>query len=59
MHLVCPQCSTVNRVAAEHLEREPTCGRCKTELMAPHPVALDDAELQHWVQASQPTFQAG
>jgi thioredoxin 2 len=41
-HLVCASCGTVNRVADEHLGSEPTCGRCKAELMAPHPVAIGD-----------------
>jgi len=43
MHLVCAQCGTVNRVAEEHLDREPTCGHCKAELMAAKPAALNDA----------------
>ena len=29
MHLVCAACGTVNRIAEEHLDREPTCGHCK------------------------------
>jgi thioredoxin 2 len=39
MHLVCPECGTINRVADEHLDREPTCGQCKAELMTARPVA--------------------
>jgi thioredoxin 2 len=46
MHLVCPACGTVNRVAEEHLDREPTCGHCKVALMAPQPVALDDTRVR-------------
>jgi thioredoxin 2 len=53
MHLVCPSCATVNRVAEEHLEREPTCGRCKTELMAPQPVKLDDALLPKFIERTE------
>ena len=43
MHLVCAACGTINRVAEEHLDREPTCGHCKADLMAPRPVTLNDA----------------
>ncbi len=43
MHFVCAACGTVNRVAEEHLDREPTCGQCKAELMAARPVVLNDA----------------
>jgi thioredoxin 2 len=49
MHLVCPQCSTVNRVAEERLGSEPTCGHCKAELMAPKAVALSDAVFPKFV----------
>lgn len=53
MHLVCPDCGTVNRVAEEHLEREPTCGHCKAELMAARPVALDDASFEKFVSRTE------
>jgi thioredoxin 2 len=49
MHLVCPQCGTVNRVAEEHLGSEPNCGHCKAELMAPKPVALDDTMFPKFI----------
>ncbi len=53
MHLVCPQCGTVNRIAEEHLEREPTCGRCKAELMAPRPAALGDAHFNKFIERTE------
>ena len=53
MHLVCPDCGTVNRIAEEHLDREPTCGRCKTALMAPHPVALDDTTFDKFTTRTE------
>jgi len=53
MHLVCPQCATVNRVAEQHLDREPTCGQCKAELMAPRPVALDDARFDKFISRTE------
>jgi thioredoxin 2 len=53
MHLVCAACGTVNRVAEEHLDREPTCGQCKAALMAPHPVALDDATFDKFITRTE------
>jgi thioredoxin 2 len=53
MHLVCAECGSVNRVAEEHLDREPTCGRCKAELMAPRPVALTDAYFQKFIERTE------
>jgi thioredoxin 2 len=52
MHLVCPQCGTVNRVPEERLGHHPVCGRCSTELMSPHPAPLDDAVLPTFVGRS-------
>jgi len=43
MHLVCPQCASVNRVPDERLADGPICARCKTELAPAQPVALTDA----------------
>jgi thioredoxin 2 len=53
MHLVCPACGTVNRVAEDHLDRDPTCGQCKAELMAPRPVALDDARFRKFIERTE------
>jgi thioredoxin 2 len=50
MHLVCADCGTVNRVAEEHLDREPTCGNCKAELMAAKPAALTDALFPKFIE---------
>jgi thioredoxin 2 len=53
MHLVCPQCGVVNRIAEQHLEREPACGQCKAELMAPRPVALSDAVFPKFIERTE------
>ena len=45
MHLVCPSCGAKNRVAADKLDQDVRCGRCRHDLMAPEPVALSDAQL--------------
>jgi thioredoxin 2 len=53
MHLVCPECGTVNRVPEERLDHHPVCGRCSTELMAPRPVALNDVVFPAFVERSE------
>ncbi len=53
MHLVCPNCGTVNRVPEERLDHHPVCGRCSTELMAPKPAALNDEVFPTFVERSE------
>ncbi len=53
MHLVCPRCGTVNRVADEHLASEPSCGQCKAELMAAKPMALDDTTFEKFITRTE------
>ncbi len=53
MHLVCADCGTVNRVAEEQLDREPTCGHCKVELMAAKPSALTDALFPKFIERTE------
>ncbi|OIQ87050.1 thioredoxin-2 [mine drainage metagenome] len=41
-HIVCPHCDAVNRVPAEKLSEQPTCGKCKQALFTAHPVELTE-----------------
>jgi thioredoxin 2 len=41
LHIVCPHCVAVNRIAAERLHDAPVCGKCKGSLFEHHPVAVD------------------
>ena len=43
LHVVCPHCHTTNRVTADGLTAQPTCGKCGEPLFHGHPVALDEA----------------
>jgi thioredoxin 2 len=52
MHLVCPQCGTVNRVPPERLPDSPVCGRCATALAEPHPVPLGDDVFATYIERS-------
>ncbi len=41
LHIVCPHCDAVNRVPADKLKFQPTCGKCKRTLFDAHPVELN------------------
>ncbi len=43
IHVVCPNCSATNRVPAQRLSQNPTCGRCKSALLTGQPVEVDAA----------------
>lgn len=49
LHLPCPSCGSINRVAETRLRDVPTCGRCKAHLFSSHPVALDDGSFDRYV----------
>ncbi|NOQ81111.1 MAG: thioredoxin TrxC [Methylophaga sp.] len=39
-HIVCPHCSSVNRVSVQRLSENPICGQCKQALFNGHPAEL-------------------
>lgn len=43
--IICPQCSTANRVPAHRLQAGGTCGRCKRPLFAGEPITLTAANF--------------
>jgi thioredoxin 2 len=53
MHLVCPACGAKNRVAADKLDQEVRCGRCRQDLMAAEPIALGDDPLPGFLQGTE------
>lgn len=44
-HVVCPNCTTVNRIPSPKLEDHPRCGKCKQPLFTGHPIELNDANF--------------
>ncbi len=40
LNVVCPQCSSVNRVPSDRPATEGVCGSCKSPLFSGHPIAL-------------------
>ncbi len=50
LHIVCPNCSAVNRVRQDKLSLGPKCGRCKAALFSGRPVELTGASYQTHVR---------
>ncbi|MDL2353649.1 MAG: thioredoxin TrxC [Pseudomonadota bacterium] len=45
VHIVCPHCDAVNRLAAERLADQPICGKCALGLFAAKPLDVDSARF--------------
>ena len=52
-HIVCPHCTTTNRVQAAQLASAPSCGSCKKPLFTAHSTALDEAAFDRHVGRNQ------
>ena len=52
VHVVCPQCSTVNRVLLERLGAGAKCGKCKEPLFRGEPIELDASSFDAHVGRS-------
>jgi thioredoxin 2 len=53
LHIVCPHCHTTNRVRAEQLASDPTCGNCKKALFVAHSTALDETAFDKHISRNQ------
>ena len=53
LHIVCPYCHPTNRVRADQLGSEPTCGHCKKALFTAHSAALDEAGFDKHIGRNQ------
>lgn len=45
IHVVCPHCRTVNRLPAAGLANQPSCGKCKSNLIPNGPLNLTEADF--------------
>ena len=45
LHVVCPQCSAVNRIPVARLAANPKCGKCHQPLFSAHPVELNGSSF--------------
>ena len=46
LHIVCPQCATINRVPQARLAQRPKCGKCGQPLFTAHPIELTAANFE-------------
>ena len=53
VEIVCPHCTTVNRVQSARLGDRPKCGKCKQELFAAHPVDLTAADFDQVISRTE------
>lgn len=53
LHVVCPHCDAVNRLPADRLQAEPTCGQCKRPLFVGQPLELDGPRFRKHITRSQ------
>ncbi len=52
VHIVCPACNGTNRVPADKMHAELSCGKCQKPLFNQHSVALDGQALQRQIHYS-------
>jgi thioredoxin 2 len=52
IHVVCPHCDAVNRLAPERLADGGRCGQCHKPLFDGHPVALNQSRFERHVSRS-------
>ena len=50
LHLVCPHCNAVNRVAAERLGQKPGCGKCHQPLFLGRALELSSASFASHIE---------
>jgi thioredoxin 2 len=49
IHIVCPDCSAVNRIVLARLDERPKCGKCHQLLFSAHPVELTSDNFQRHI----------
>jgi thioredoxin 2 len=50
VHLVCANCGAVNRVPANRLSENPSCGKCRNKVMTGKPVELNAGTFDRFIQ---------
>lgn len=49
IHIVCPHCEAINRVPADKLGDQPTCGKCKQALFSGQPLELNESNFERHI----------
>ena len=50
LHIVCPVCTTTNRIPAGKLNAAPNCGKCHQPLFTHHPLELTGGNFQQHIK---------
>ena len=50
VHIVCPHCDAVNRIAGERLGDQPVCGKCTRELFMAKPIDVTSARFAKHIE---------
>jgi thioredoxin 2 len=50
LHIVCPHCDAVNRIAGERLRDDPVCGKCTRELFNATPLDVASARFAKHIE---------
>ena len=50
VHITCVQCMAINRVPANRISAEPSCGKCKSPLLNRGPVELTQAGFTRFIE---------
>lgn len=53
VHIVCPRCQAINRVAQNKLGDRPKCGSCKKQLFDSHPVDFTAASFDRHISKNE------
>ena len=48
--IVCPNCSTINRVPSSKLNAHPLCGKCRQGLLSEHPIIANDQNFSRFIE---------
>jgi thioredoxin 2 len=51
-HIVCPHCSSVNRIPVKRLAESPLCGKCKQGLFIGHPAEVTESSFSRHISRS-------
>jgi len=52
LHIVCPDCSAINRIPETRIKEQPKCGKCSHILFNAQPVELSAANFQKHISRS-------
>ena len=52
VHIVCPNCHSINALPGDRLQDNPRCGKCKTAVFTAHPLELNGSNFERHISKS-------